>query len=167
MKKIYAAFPLACCLASPVWAAELIEKQVTVTATVPTAAFFVEPIGGNWMNDPQDLAYNSFTKTFVPIRKQLQAKNTAAGGINAKLMRPAVIVSGADQIPLTVSVGGKDLNHTTAQLVVNQADAQAGNGAVVDFQIASALAAGTAPKPGNYQGEVNMMFEPGPIIPSR
>lgn len=92
MKAFVLALPLAVLAANSAIAADPIEKQVLITATVPTAAFYVEPVGGNWMNDPQDMAWNSFQGTLEPIRKQLQAKSTI-GPITAHLLTPAAVTS--------------------------------------------------------------------------
>lgn len=83
MKAIFLAIPLAVMAASGVQAADPIEKQVLITATVPTAAFYVEPVGGNWMNAPQDMAWNPVNSSFYPITKQLNAKSTI-GPITAR-----------------------------------------------------------------------------------
>lgn len=96
MKKLFLALPLALAAGS-VFAADPIEKQVLITATVPTASFFVEPVGGNWMNDPQNMAWNPHMETLSPIRKQLEAKSTV-GPITAHLLTPAVVTSGGTRL---------------------------------------------------------------------
>ena len=91
MKYSVLALPLALMIAAgSAVAADPIEKQVTVTATIPTENFYVEPVGGNWMNEPQDMAWNSFQQTLQPIRKQLQVRSTT-GPISAYLLNPATI----------------------------------------------------------------------------
>ncbi|HCN47443.1 MAG TPA: adhesin [Pseudomonas sp.] len=155
MKYSVLALPLALMMAATAQAADPIEKQVTVTATIPTESFYVEPVGGNWMNEPQDMAWNSFQQTLQPIRKQLQVRSTT-GPISAYLLNPATITSGADTIGLDVSVAGKTLTLTSSEVIT---EAQAAPGAVVGFEVA-AQAAGTGGYiPGNYLGVVNMMFE--------
>jgi len=155
VKRILLALPLALLGATCALAADPIEKQVQVIATVPTATFYVEPVGGGWMNDPQELPWNSFQSAFGTINKQLQVKSTV-GAIAAYLMSPAVISDGANSIGLDVKVAGKSLGTASAE-VVNAADANAGS--VVGFQIA-AKAPGTGSfVPGNYQGLVSMVFE--------
>ncbi|MFF7108006.1 CS1 type fimbrial major subunit [Pseudomonas sichuanensis] len=154
MKAFLLALPLALMAATGVQAADPIEKQVLITATVPTAAFYVEPVGGNWMNDPQDMAWNPVSSSFYPINKQLQAKSTI-GPITARLLSPASIVSGIDAIDLNVRVGATDLS-TTAQVVLPQAQAAAGS--LMDFVVEAQSPAGGY-KPGAYQGLVSMMFE--------
>ena len=56
MKRSLLALPLTLLFAGAAFAVDPIEKQVQIVAQVPTDAFFVEPVGGNWMNDPQGTA---------------------------------------------------------------------------------------------------------------
>ncbi len=156
MKYSILALPLALMMAAgSAIAADPIEKQVTITATIPTESFYVEPVGGNWMNEPQDMAWNSFQQTLQPIRKQLQVRSTT-GPISAYLLNPATITSGADTIGLDVSVAGKALTLTSSEVISEE---QAAPGAIVGFEVAAQTAGAGGYNPGNYLGVVNMMFE--------
>jgi len=155
VKRILLALPLALLSATAALAADPIEKQVQVIATVPTAAFYVEPVGGGWMNDPQELPWNSFQGAFGTIDKQLQVKSTV-GDISAYLVSPAIISSGANAIGLEVKVAGTALS-TTAATVVPAAQANAG--ATVGFQVAAVPPTTGSFVPGDYQGLVSMVFE--------
>ncbi|MEE1923594.1 CS1 type fimbrial major subunit [Pseudomonas sp. 148P] len=156
MKYSILALPLALMMAAgSAIAADPIEKQVTITATIPTESFYVEPVGGNWMNEPQDMAWNSFQQTLQPIRKQLQVRSTT-GPISAYLLNPATITSGADTIGLDVSVAGKALTLTSSEVISEE---QAAPGAIVGFEVAAQTAGAGGYTPGNYLGVVNMMFE--------
>ncbi len=154
MKSLFLALPLSLFVVGNAMAIDPIEKQVTVTAVIPTDNFYVEPVGGNWMNDPQEMTWNSFQSSLQPISKQLQVKSTS-GAISAYLLNPAVMTSGANNIGLDVSVGGKVLTTTAAEVV---SAAQAAPGTTVAFQVA-AKGAGASYVAGNYQGVINMMFE--------
>ena len=154
MKAAYLAIPLLAFAAGSAVAADAIEKQVQITATVPTANFYVEPVGGNWMNEPQEMAWNSFQGTLEPVRKQLQAKSTI-GPITAHLLYPAAVTSGLDAIDLDVKIGTTVLTTNAAEVID---EAQANAGALVDFEVAAKEPAGGF-KPGSYQGLVSMMFE--------
>ncbi|MFK0095057.1 CS1 type fimbrial major subunit [Pseudomonas sp. NPDC090592] len=154
MKALMLALPFAALVVGPAMAEDPIEKQVLITATVPTASFYVEPVGGNWMNDPQDMAWNSFQGSLTPVRKQLQAKSTI-GPITAHLLSPAVVSSGLDSIGLDVKIGDTLLTTNAAEILT---EAQAAPGAIVDFEVAAQIPSGGY-KPGNYQGLVSMMFE--------
>jgi len=155
VKRMLLALPLALLSVGSAYAVDPIEKQVQITAQVPTDAFYVEPVGGNWMNDPQEMAWNSFRSELQPIRKQLQVKSTI-GPISAYLLSPAVVASGSDSIGLDVKVADTVLTTTTAEVV---SAAQAAPGAVIGFEVAAQAAGAGGYEPGNYQGLVSMMFE--------
>ncbi|MDD2046434.1 CS1 type fimbrial major subunit [Pseudomonas putida] len=155
MKRTLLALPLAMLFAGSAFAADPIEKQVLVTAVVPTAAFYVEPVGSDWMNDPQELPWNPIKSSFGEIRHQLQAKSTI-GPITGYLLNAPVITSGLDAIDLNVKVGATDLETTPNEILTA---AQAAPGAVMDFVITAKAPSNGAFTPGNYQGLVSMMFE--------
>ena len=155
MKRSLLALPLTLLFAGAAFAVDPIEKQVQIVAQVPTDAFFVEPVGGNWMNDPQEMVWNSYQQKLDPIRKELQVKSTV-GPITAYLVSPAVIASGTHNIGLDVTVGDTVLNTTPAEVV---SAAQAASGATVGFNVAAQAAPSTGYEPGNYQGLVSMIFE--------
>ncbi|CAK9888477.1 MULTISPECIES: CS1 type fimbrial major subunit [Pseudomonas] len=155
MKRTFLALPLALLAVGNVFASDPLEKQVTVVATIPTENFYVEPVGGNWMNEPQSMAWNPLRESLEPIRKQLQVKSTT-GAISARLLSPAVISSGANSIGLDVAVNGTGLT-TTSVPVVPAAAAAAGT--LVGFDVAAQAAGPSGYAPGNYQGIVNMLFE--------
>ncbi len=154
VKRILLALPLALLSATSALAADPIEKQVQVIATVPTGQFYVEPVG-DWINDPQELQWNSFQSSFGTIDKQLQVKSSV-GPITAYMPSPPVISSGADSISLDVKVGGTSLSTTAAEVV---SAAQALPGHTVSLQIAAKQPGSGAFTPGNYQGLVSMVFE--------
>lgn len=155
MKKIFLALPLALLASTSAFALDPIEKQVQVTAQIPTESFYVEPVGGNWMNDPQELAWNSFRGELQPVRKQLQVKSTT-GPISAYLLSPAIITSGSNNIGLNIKVADTVLSTASAEVVTA---AQAAPGTVVGFEIAAQDAGAGGYVPGNYQGVVGMIFE--------
>lgn len=157
MKRMLLALPLAMLFAGAAHALDPIEKQVQVTAQVPTDAFFVERVGGNWMNDPQELGWNPNQAKLDPVRKELQVKSTV-GAINAYLVSPAVIASGSHNIGLDVKVGDTVLQTTPVEVV---SATQAAPGAIVGFEIAAQPAPAAGYEPGNYQGLVSMIFETG------
>lgn len=154
--KVWIAAPLAMLVSANLIAAERIEHQVTVTAQIPTEAFYVQPTGGdNWMSTPQKLAYNPYTKKLDKLSKQLDAKSTV-GAITGYLTNPAVMASGNDNIPLTVKIGGVTLGTTSAE-VMKADDAKTGK--LLGLEVIPADAPVAGYKPGNYQGVVNMIFE--------
>ena len=155
MKRSLLALPLTLLFAGAAFAVDPIEKQVQIVAQVPTDTFFVAPVGGNWMNDPQEMTWNDHQQKLDPIRRQLEVKSTV-GPITAYLVTPAVIASGTDNIGLDVTVGDTVLQTTPAEVV---SAAQAAPGATIGFNVAAQAAPSTGYKPGNYQGLVSMIFE--------
>ena len=154
--KVWIAAPLAMLMSANLMAAERVEHQVTVTAQIPTEAFYVQPIGGdNWMSTPQKLTFNPFSQKLDPLAKQLEMKSTI-GPIKGYLVYPATMASGKESIGLTVKVAGVALTTSSADLL-NQADANTGK--QVGLEIIPAVAPTGGYKPGNYQGIVSMMFE--------
>lgn len=151
MKKLIL-LPLAALFAQAAVADEVVNKQVTVTATIPTATFFVEGFGSNWMNEVQDLAYDPRSDSLYNIDRQIQVKSTI-GPIEASLVNDPQMSNGAEDIPLKVSIDGKALSTVAQKLTTAAGDAK-----ILDFQIA-AIKPATGYKPGAYQGMVNMMFE--------
>ena len=154
MKALLLALPLAVLAAGSALANDPIPKQVLITATVPTAAFHVEPIGGNWLTEPQQMGWDPRQEALLPIRRQLTARSTV-GPISARLEDPATIASGTDIISLNVRVGATDLTTTATQILAAQ---QAAVGSTLDFVVAPTVPTGGY-KPGNYQGLVRMTFE--------
>ncbi|MHC6224532.1 CS1 type fimbrial major subunit [Pseudomonas sp. X10] len=155
MKRTLLALPLALLCVGSAYAVDPIEKQVQILAQVPTDAFFVEPVGGNWMNDPQEMGWNSYQAKLNPIRKELQVKSTI-GPITAYLVSPAVIASGSENIGLDVKVGDTVLTTTSAEVV---SEAQAAPGTIVGFEVTAQPAGAGGYEPGHYQGLVSMVFE--------
>ncbi|ABO91264.1 adhesin [Aeromonas salmonicida subsp. salmonicida] len=154
--KVWIAAPLAMLVSANLMAAERVEHQVTVTAQIPTEAFYVQPTGGdNWMSTPQKLAYNPYTKKLDKLSKQLDAKSTI-GAIKGYLTNPAAMTSGNDYIPLTVKIDGVTLGTTSAE-VMKADDAKTGK--LLGLEVIPADAPDAGYKLGNYQGVVSMIFE--------
>lgn len=162
MKKFITLAPLALLLASAsALAVDPIAHQMTVTATVPTDDFYVTPTGGgNWMNDPQNLDYDSQTKTLAPLSRQLDMKSTT-GPITAKLTSPVEISNGtpAQNIGLSVLVNNVALTTTSSEVL---SGALATTGRTVPFQIRAAAAPSGGYAAGTYTGLVGMLFETTP-----
>lgn len=152
--KMLSLFPTLLLASGSLMAAEHIEHTVTVTAQIPTESFYVQPVG-EWINTPQKLTFNAFSRQLEPLAKQLEMKSTL-GTIKGYLVYPASIISGKDSIALAVKVAGVELN-TSSKELLNQADANTGKR--VGLEIIPAAAPTGGYKPGIYQGIVSMMFE--------
>lgn len=155
MKIPILALPVAMLFAGVAMADQRIDHIVTVTATVPTDKFIVEPLGGNWMNEPQNMSFKPVDGSLEPIRKQLTMKSTS-GAITAKLLNSPTMTSGTNSIGLNVRVGTQALS-TTSETVANATDAAAGT--VVDFLVTAGTKPAAGYAPGAYQGTVNLVFE--------
>ncbi|UVJ43867.1 fimbrial protein [Pseudomonas sp. LS1212] len=156
MKKIILAAPLALAFAVGAQAADPVQHQVTVVATVPTDSFYVvTPVGDNWTSVPQELSWDPVREELSTLRKQFNVKSTI-GPISAYLTSPAAISSGGNSIDLQVKVHGVEL--TTASNIVVPNGAATG-GRMVDFELAALAPTSGSYVPGSYQGMVGMMFE--------
>lgn len=160
MKKLILALPLAL-LAGQALAVEPLDKQVTVTALIPTEEFYVEPANGNWMNEPIAMTWQPGSGAnpgkLMDVRNQLVVKSTT-GAISAHLLAPAAMVSGTNSIGLDIMVGDKTLTVTKDEVVTA---ANAASGATVDFVVKAQAptAANRKYVPGDYLAVVNMVFE--------
>ncbi|WP_321167801.1 MULTISPECIES: CS1 type fimbrial major subunit [Aeromonas] len=135
-------------------AAERVTHTVTVTAQIPTGTFYVLPVG-DWMSSQLKLSVNPSSQKLEPIVKELNMKSTI-GPIKGFLSYPPVIVSGANNIGLTIKVAGVELTTTSTELL-NLADARVGRQGSIEFIPAAGPTGGYIP--GNYQGIVSMIFE--------
>ncbi|HGY1008928.1 TPA: CS1 type fimbrial major subunit [Aeromonas salmonicida] len=154
--KVWIAAPLAMLVSANLMAAERVEHQVTVTAQIPTEAFYVQPVGGdNWMSTPQKLAYNTYTKKLDKLTKQMDAKSTI-GPITGYLTNPAVMASGSDNIGLSVKLGGVALSTSPVEVLAAE---HALTGKLLELEVIPADATGSGYAPGSYQGVVSMIFE--------
>ncbi|WP_426150588.1 CS1 type fimbrial major subunit [Pseudomonas sp. DC3000-4b1] len=149
MKLKYLVLPLALFAAAQASAADVISKQIQVTAYIPTSAFSILDEGG-WMNKTQQLSlYNG---NLQKISNRLIAKSTT-GAISARLENDPVLTSRNNRIPLTITANGKDLS-TTSTEIVPAADAS------TPYYMTMDIAAATGPyEPGDYMGFVDVTFE--------
>lgn len=139
-------------------AQNVIEKSVTITASIPTNDFYVTPVG-DWMSKTQELSWNSATKELSSVKEQVSLKH-AQGSITARLLAPGQLTSDTNSIPLKVIMNGKQLNETTAVEVASEAEAPAGK--VVPFAIEPTQGNHAV---GDYSGVVNLIFEAVPKAP--
>lgn len=153
MSKLWFA-PILLLVSGSLVAAERVDHTVTVTAQIPTDNFHVVPVG-DWINTPQKLTFNPFSKKLDSLNKQIDIKSTL-GGVKGYLVYPAVMNSGANSIGLVVKVAGKELTTTSAE-IMTAADSKTGK--MVSFEVVPAAAPAGGYLPGSYQGVVSMVFE--------
>ncbi|MBD1551908.1 CS1 type fimbrial major subunit [Pseudomonas typographi] len=127
-----------------------INKRVTVTASVPAGTFIVSD-EGSWMNQPQVIGLDD-SGALTPVVNRLYLKSSI-GPISATLDSAPTMTSGADNIPLTMAIGGTTLSTTTKQIV---AASDATNGSWLEASIGATQGTYNA---GNYRGYVYVTFE--------
>lgn len=132
---------------------------VSVEAVVPAANGLQISGVGDFLTRTQSMGWNIVTEELQPIRGQLDMKSPAA--IFAYLTTDAVLTSGANSLPMSVSVHGKSLETGVGKKVeVLTAPAAGAADATrrVDVSISTAKPTGGYVE-GKYVGQVFMMFE--------
>ena len=151
--------------ASQVFAADPIEYQVQLIATVPSSSFYVVPASSGWIGQPQRMEWmdnpSAAGGKLTSVDKEFDVKNSS-GAISARLSDDeAYLYNGADKIDLNVSFNGKKLS-TSSEEVVSSLEANAWK----RVRLLIAAAASTVPyAPGSYSGIVNMTFDAMPPVP--
>ncbi len=128
-----------------------------VFVSIPTLAFYVIPSDPGWIHREQQLPWNLTASTLGGLRKFFDVKNEA-GSIEARLEGRPYLSNGteAHDIGLRVLFNGTLLNDAENSEVVSMADAIAGKRVVLE--IVPVPPADGVYKPGNYFGNVNMIF---------
>ncbi|MGW8462792.1 CS1 type fimbrial major subunit [Pseudomonas sp. CLCA07] len=131
--------------------------QFEVFVTIPTQAFYVIPSDPTWIHREQQLPWNLTTSTLGGLRKYFDVKNEA-GSIEARLEGRPYLSNGtpADDIGLRVLFNGTLLSELESSEVVSLADAAPGKRVLLE--IVPMPPADGVYKPGNYFGNVNMIF---------
>ena len=151
--------------AAQVSAADPIEVQVQLIASVPSTSFYVVPADTGWIGVPQRLEWtpdpvSASGGKLSTLRKAFDVKNSS-GAIAARLTDStgAYLSDGTGMVPLDVHFNNKALNSTAPQEVISATEAAAGKR--VDLTIA-ASETGSGIPPGEYTGIVNMTFDAVP-----
>lgn len=154
MKLKYLALPLVLLAGSNAMAADVINKQIQVTAFIPTAEFSILDEGG-WMNKTQQMSIRN--GNLEKISNRVIAKSTT-GAISARLENPAVLTSRNNSINLTITANGVNLDSTTKEII------PASNAANPYYMNMDIAAASGPYQPGDYMGFVDVTFET-PLAP--
>ena len=146
-------------------AADPVEIQVQLVASVPSTAFYVVPAETGWIGVPQRMEWTPdpvLGGKLSTLRKAFDVKNSS-GAIAARLTDStgAYLSDGTGMIPLDVHFNNKELNSTGSQEVISATEAAAGKR--VDLTIA-AVETGSPIPPGEYTGIVNMTFDAVPPV---
>ena len=132
-------------------AGETSRQVITVTTTVPSKTFYVQPVSGNWPTKI-DLHYDSVTPGLDTYELSLSSKY--GSGLKAMLLNTPMLRSGNDTIPLTVTLGSTPLS-TTPAVIANSP----GDKVPYILKITGTIAQGATVQPGQYQGTINILFE--------
>lgn len=146
-------------------AADPVEIQVQLVASVPSIAFYVVPAEIGWIGVPQRMEWTPdpvLGGKLSTLRKAFDVKNSS-GAIAARLTDStgAYLSDGTGMIPLEVHFNNKELNQAASQEVISATEAAAGKR--VDLTIA-AVETGSPIPPGEYTGIVNMTFDAVPPV---
>ena len=151
--------------AAQVSAADPVEVQVQLIATIPSTSFFVVPAETGWIGVAQRMEWTpsalSGRGNLSTLRKAFDVKNSS-GAIAARITDAsgAYLSNGVAMIPLDVHFNNKELN-SVSQEFINATEAAAGKR--VDLTIAAADTS-TDFVPGEYSGIVNMTFDAVPPV---
>ena len=146
-------------------AADPVEIQVQLVASVPSTAFYVVPAETGWIGVPQRMEWTPdpvLGGKLSTLRKAFDVKNSS-GAIAARLTDStgAYLSDGTGMIPLEVHFNNKALNQAASQEVISATEAAAGKR--VDLTIA-AVETGSPIPPGEYTSIVNMTFDAVPPV---
>jgi len=152
-KKIAMAAPLvALALSSSVFAAGEAKHSISIVAHVPTNGFYVVPVDPDLVNKDQRMDHNPSTGKMDEVNGFFDMRNNN-GSVHASVVTAPKLYAGSNTIDLKVEVNGKELT-TTPQMVVGEAESD------VNYRAPLRISAkGTTFAPGDYTGEVAMMFD--------
>lgn len=152
--------------ATHVSAADPVDVQIQLIASIPSDNFYVVPAETGWISVPQRMEWTPNMGTgygqLSTLRKAFDVKNSS-GAIAARLTDAGgpYLSSGTDVVPLYVHINNKELT-ATSQEFINATEAAAGKR--VDLTIAALDSPAYEYQPGEYTGIVNMTFDAVPPV---
>lgn len=154
--------------AAQVSAADPVEVQVQLIATIPSTSFFVVPAETGWIGVAQRMEWTpsalSGRGKLSTLRKAFDVKNSS-GAIAARITDAggAFLSSGNGNgmIPLFVHFNNKELTHASQEFI---SATEAAAGKRVDLTIAALDSPAYEYQPGEYTGIVNMTFDAVPPV---
>lgn len=150
---------LMCCVSHLLLAAEHFEHTVTVSLQLPNPDFQIStPESDPWLNQTQQMQWDSYQQQLKPIQKQLFIQSRL-GGVSARLLAPALLSYGSEQISLEVQLN-RTLLTTSSQIILNTQQANVGQH--LDMLIRALPSASGRYRAGTYQGVVNLLLETSP-----
>lgn len=132
-------------------------QEFEVSVSIPSSGFHVLPADPGWISREQRLPWSLLNSTLGGLRKDFDVKNES-GTIEAQLDGVAYLSSGESRhdINLQVVFNGRVLKVGEAVEVVSSVDAKQGRRVLLE--ITPQVPDDGIYKPGNYFGNVNMMF---------
>ena len=155
--------------ATQVSAADPVEVQVQLVASIPSINFYVVPADTGWIGVAQRMewtpnATGGTTGKLSTLRKAFDVKNSS-GAIAARITDAggAFLSSGNGNgmIPLFVHFNNKELTHASQEFI---SATEAAAGKRVDLTIAALDSPAYEYQPGEYTGIVNMTFDAVPPV---
>jgi len=150
--------------AAQVSAADPVEVQVQLIATIPSTSFFVVPAETGWIGVAQRMEWTpsalSGRGKLSTLRKAFDVKNSS-GAIAARLTDAGgpFLSSGGEMIPLIVKFNDLELGTGDSQEFINATEAAAGKRVDLTIAAVDTGMAGGDYVPGEYSGIVNMTFD--------
>ncbi|MBK5552129.1 MULTISPECIES: CS1 type fimbrial major subunit [unclassified Pseudomonas] len=158
-KKMTIAAPLAmlALTSSMVFAAGEAKHSINLVAHVPTNGFYVVPVDPDLVNKDQRMDFLPTTGAMDEVNGFFDMRNNN-GSVHASVVTAPVLYSGASTINLKVELNGKELT-TTPQMVVGEDESN------VNYRAPLRISAtGSTFAPGDYTGEVAMIFDAVPPV---
>ena len=151
--------------ATQVSAADPIEVQVQLVASIPSTSFFVVPAETGWIGVAQRMEWTASPLgggKLNPLRKAFDVKNSS-GAIAARITDAGgpYLSSGEQMVPLVVRFNNQELDSVTSKEFISATEAAAGKR--VDLTIAAYDGLSDF-VPGEYSGIVNMTFDAVPPV---
>jgi hypothetical protein len=153
-KKMIIAAPLAILAmsSSVVFAAGEANHSISIVAKVPTNGFYVVPVDSDLINKDQRMDFSPSSGTMDEVHGFFDMRNNN-GSVHASVVTAPQLKAGASTINLKVEINGKELT-TTPQMVVGETESN------VNYRAPLRISArGTTFEPGDYTGQVAMMFD--------
>lgn len=158
-KKMTIAAPLAvlALTSSVVFAAGEAKHTINLVAHVPTNGFYVVPVDPDLINKDQRMDFQPSTGQMAEVNGFFDMRNNN-GSVHASVVSAPRLLSGASAINLKVEINGRELT-TTPQMVVGETESN------VNYRAPLRISAtGTTFAPGDYTGEVAMIFDAVPPV---
>lgn len=131
-----------------------VRHTIQLEASVPSAAFLVQPVDPDLTAKVNTMTWNPGAETINSLRAPFYAKHTA-GSIEASVLDVPVMNSATDSITLTVKFNGINLSTTPVE-VLSKPEAALAPTVYLDIEPTKPTA---GYKAGTYVGNVNLAFD--------